>query len=135
MQSILSIKIVKKLIKQDDSRMYYEYNKFKNSIKQYESISFACQYFEDFNRETDNDLVPLSLDGIEIKSKINTKYGKYVDDMQVDIVDIEQGIFTLTPTVEKLPLGTLQIDICLIKNGSIAISDTFSLNVEKSETM
>ncbi len=114
--------------------MSLQFHRFKNSIKQYETISFVCQYYEDMGTETD-ELFPISLDGIEIKSKINTKYGKLVDTLKVTVIDKEQGIFTLTPTVEKLPLGTLEVDICLIKNGSIAISDTFSLNVAKSETM
>ncbi len=103
-------------------------HRFKNFIKEYETIAINCQYLDDSTEK------PISLDGVEIKAHANTKNGKLVDKLEATITDIEQGLFVLTPTVKKLPIGTLEIDICLIKNGSVAMSETFCLNVKKAET-
>ncbi|WP_230656870.1 phage baseplate upper protein [Psychrobacter sp. I-STPA10] len=99
----------------------------KPSIKEYDTLTIACQYLDD-------DKQPLSIADIEIKSEMRGPSGHLVDTLAVRIDDIEQGRFTLSPTLEKLPTGTHKLDILFIKQGQRISSQTFTIVVHPAIT-
>lgn len=111
--------------------MNLQTHRFKNTLKEFDTLAISCQYLNDGDKKNP---VPMSLEGIEIKAHANSKTGKLVDKLRVTVLDNKAGIFMLEPTLKRLPVGTLEIDICMIKDSAVVTSETFSLNVKKSET-
>lgn len=97
------------------------------SIKQFTTIEIACRY-------TDNSGLPLSLAGMTISSDVHSSSGRFVDSLNVNIVNEAQGEFVLTPTLEKLPADILSIDVLFEKDGKRISSDTFTIEVEAAIT-
>lgn len=97
------------------------------NIKEYDSITIACQY-------KDDDGLPLSLAGVEIKSEMRTQNSALIDELEVTVSDVDQGLFHLRPTKTRLPTGYHNIDILFTKNGNRISSDTFHITVSRAVT-
>ena len=97
------------------------------NIKEYDSITIACQY-------KDDDGFPLSLDGVDIKSELRTQHNVLIDRLEVTVSDEDQGLFHLRPTRRRLPIGKHNIDVMFSKNGFRISSETFQIAVIKSVT-
>ena len=96
-------------------------------IKEYDSVTIHCQYLDD------NDL-PLSLADIQIKAELRGISGKLVDTLEVTIDDLDNGRFTLRPTVSPLPVGALNADALFTKHGKRVSSETFTITVHPAVT-
>lgn len=96
-------------------------------IKQYSTIEILCKYKDEAG-------LPLSLNGVEIKSDMYSESGRFIDSLDISVLDIEGGVFVMTPTIGKLPVGSLRIDVLFEKDGKRITSDTFTIDVELSIT-
>lgn len=97
------------------------------AIKQYSTIDMLCHY-------KDKDGLPLSLEGVSIKSDMRTSSGGLVDSLDIVVLDVEGGVFVMKPTIDKLPVGLLSIDVLFEKGGKRVASDTFTIEVDRSIT-
>ena len=97
------------------------------SIKEFDSITIACQYTDDSGK-------PLSIEGVDIKSEMRNSSNKLIDNLLVTVSDEVSGLFTLEPTLERLPIGNHKIDVLFRKEGFKVSSDTFYLSVSKAVT-
>lgn len=97
------------------------------SIKQYSTIEILCEY-------KDNDGAGLSLADTNIRSDMYSQNGRFIDTLTVQVLDEAAGVFMLTPTINKLPVGKLSIDVIFEKDGKMVTSDTFSIDVELAIT-
>lgn len=97
------------------------------SIKQYSTLELLCTYSDDYD-------APLSLAGITIQSDMRSESGQLIDSLDVTIVDSSAGVFMMRPTISKLPVGIMSIDVVFKKDGKIVTSDTFTIDIEPAIT-
>ena len=103
-------------------------------IKQGETLVINGQYTED------DGITPRSLAGVTLKSQVRNKSGGLVATLTVTVTDVLAGTYTLTvPGIEGTlawPAGNLYCDIKeSVTNGSSLLTDTFTINVQRSETL
>jgi len=97
------------------------------SIKEFDSVTIACQY-------TDGSGRPLSIEGVDIKSEMRSVTNKFIDNLEVTVSDEVNGLFHLRPTLDRLPVGQHRVDVLFIKHGFRISSETFYVSVSKAVT-
>lgn len=97
------------------------------SIKEFDSITIACQYTDDSGK-------PLSIEGVDIKSEMRNSSNKLIDNLVVTVSDEVNGLFHLRPTLNRLPLGQHKIDVLFSKHGFRISSETFYVAISKAVT-
>ena len=98
-----------------------------SGIKQFDSIAISCCY-------TGLDGAVMDLSGVSIASQIRTNSGALVCDMVVSITDAAGGLFTMRPSVDRLPVGRHNVDVLFSINDQRVASETFTLTIDPAVT-
>lgn len=98
-------------------------------VKEYDTLRISGEY-------QDNNDLPLSLIGINVKSTMRSLNNQYSHDLGIELSDVAQGKFVLTSDATRFVPTVYKVDVSFLEasTGYRITSETFQINVMHSVT-